>query len=59
MQRLILFVGVRRFERPTSRPPDVHSNQLSYTPLKFKSESLQGICASGCENKPFLGRENG
>ena len=27
-----LYVGMRRLERPTSRPPDVNSNQLSYIP---------------------------
>jgi len=37
----------------------VHSNQLSYTPLNFILNRWWGIYVSGCENKPFLEREDG
>ncbi len=37
--RFLLSVGVTRLELATSRPPDAYSNQLSYTPIVFKSDA--------------------
>jgi hypothetical protein len=35
-----LFVGVRGFEPPVSRPPDVHINQAMLHPEKEKNDCI-------------------